>query len=233
MDLERPPLRLTDPIKVAPPATVTPEDYLAPVQVNNINDNDQILSNEEDSDSSFSDSDSDESKDMETDEKSEKDDKEATKDQLLVVGKRRRSQPAKFSSDDYNTPKKRNLRRTSTRTPSASTKIKIKGPPKKKDEVRIPKRGSRCGKCAGCLRQDCGKCVYCKDKPKFGGPGKKKQRCSLRTCSNFEHKPGSIWFLKHQKAINAIMVGNGDYCLEDGILNSLSCPHGHVVRCDC
>ena len=47
------------------------------------------------------------------------------------------------------------------------------------------KRGKGCGGCIGCLREDCGSCIYCKDKPKFGGPGKKKQRCSLRVCSNF------------------------------------------------
>lgn len=54
--------------------------------------------------------------------------------------------------------------------------------------VRRLKRGSRCGICSGCLRDDCGTCPFCLDKPKFGGPGKKKQRCALRTCSNFEHK---------------------------------------------
>lgn len=47
------------------------------------------------------------------------------------------------------------------------------------------KRGRGCGNCPGCLRDDCGTCAYCKDKPKFGGPGRKKQRCSLRVCSNF------------------------------------------------
>lgn len=47
------------------------------------------------------------------------------------------------------------------------------------------KRGRGCGDCPGCLRDDCGKCTYCKDKPKFGGPGRKKQRCALRVCSNF------------------------------------------------
>ena len=47
------------------------------------------------------------------------------------------------------------------------------------------RRGRGCGHCPGCLRGDCGKCAYCKDKPKFGGPGRKKQRCVLRVCSNF------------------------------------------------
>lgn len=36
--------------------------------------------------------------------------------------------------------------------------------------------------CEGCLSVDCGVCVYCKDKKKFGGPGKKKKGCIRRTC---------------------------------------------------
>lgn len=51
-------------------------------------------------------------------------------------------------------------------------------------------RGTRCGRCPGCQKEDCGKCVFCKDKPKFGGPGKKKQRCKERICSNFQHRTG-------------------------------------------
>ena len=40
------------------------------------------------------------------------------------------------------------------------------------------KRGVRCMECPPCLRlEDCGSCIYCKDKPKFGGPGVKKQAC--------------------------------------------------------
>lgn len=38
-------------------------------------------------------------------------------------------------------------------------------------------------KCAGCLASaDCGSCVFCKDKKKFGGPGKKKKGCVTRKC---------------------------------------------------
>ena len=40
------------------------------------------------------------------------------------------------------------------------------------------KRGVRCMECPACLRiDDCSTCVFCKDKPKFGGPGVKKQAC--------------------------------------------------------
>ena len=39
-----------------------------------------------------------------------------------------------------------------------------------------------CGKCQTCTSEDCGKCIYCLDRPKFGGPFVKKQRCIKRRC---------------------------------------------------
>lgn len=39
-----------------------------------------------------------------------------------------------------------------------------------------------CGKCLTCTAEDCGKCIYCLDRPKFGGPFIKKQRCIKRRC---------------------------------------------------
>ena len=59
---------------------------------------------------------------------------------------------------------------------------------KKKLDGEPKRRGRGCGKCEGCQRADCGNCTFCKDKPKFGGPGVKKQRCALRACSNFVKK---------------------------------------------
>lgn len=44
------------------------------------------------------------------------------------------------------------------------------------------KRLARCGKCNNCKSQDCGSCYNCADKPKFGGPGIKKQACINRKC---------------------------------------------------
>ena len=42
---------------------------------------------------------------------------------------------------------------------------------------------SGCGACQGCqTKSDCGQCKMCLDKPKFGGPGKRKQKCELRKC---------------------------------------------------
>ena len=40
----------------------------------------------------------------------------------------------------------------------------------------------KCGQCEGCTRQNCGLCIACLDKPRFGGPGLKKRACKFRVC---------------------------------------------------
>ena len=37
--------------------------------------------------------------------------------------------------------------------------------------------------CPGCIRKDCTSCANCKDMVKFGGKGRKKQRCIYRVCT--------------------------------------------------
>ena len=44
-------------------------------------------------------------------------------------------------------------------------------------------KGNRCGECAACNRDDCGSCLNCRDKPRFGGRGARKQACVMRTCA--------------------------------------------------
>ena len=39
-----------------------------------------------------------------------------------------------------------------------------------------------CSTCANCLKSNCGICANCLDKPKFGGPGKRKRLCTQRRC---------------------------------------------------
>ena len=59
------------------------------------------------------------------------------------------------------------------RTPKPKTPY---SPDSKSDGRR--KRGVRCMKCPACLRtEDCGRCEFCLDKKKFGGPNVKKQAC--------------------------------------------------------
>ena len=43
-------------------------------------------------------------------------------------------------------------------------------------------RSVRCGTCDACSLFDCGACKNCLDKPKFGGPGCRKQACLRRNC---------------------------------------------------
>ena len=43
-------------------------------------------------------------------------------------------------------------------------------------------KSRRCGECEGCMRDDCGQCPACLDKPKFGGRGTKKRACDKRVC---------------------------------------------------
>ncbi|XP_050972981.1 methyl-CpG-binding domain protein 1a isoform X2 [Labeo rohita] len=52
------------------------------------------------------------------------------------------------------------------------------------DDWAAKKRNRRmCRQCVACLREDdCGKCDFCMDKPKFGGSNKKRQKCRLRQC---------------------------------------------------
>ena len=58
----------------------------------------------------------------------------------------------------------------------------------------IGKKRSRCGECEGCLvEEDCGHCHFCADKPKFGGPDRKKQCYAKRKCEStiLVHAPRS------------------------------------------
>uniref|UniRef100_T1KNF2 Nuclear receptor domain-containing protein n=1 Tax=Tetranychus urticae TaxID=32264 RepID=T1KNF2_TETUR len=56
--------------------------------------------------------------------------------------------------------------------------------PAAKVKITPGKKVWSCGKCATCMAEDCGKCIYCLDRPKFGGPFIKKQRCIKRRCLN-------------------------------------------------
>ncbi|XP_029958017.1 histone-lysine N-methyltransferase 2B isoform X2 [Salarias fasciatus] len=48
-------------------------------------------------------------------------------------------------------------------------------------------RSRRCGVCDGCNHEeDCGRCINCLDKPKFGGPNTKRQCCVYKRCDQIE-----------------------------------------------
>ncbi|KAM7446348.1 Lysine-specific demethylase 2A [Porites harrisoni] len=70
--------------------------------------------------------------------------------------------------------KKSVLKKHVSRGPMIGTKV---GP-------GIRRRRTRCGQCENCQREDCGECKTCKDMKKFGGPGRMKQSCQLRVCTD-------------------------------------------------
>ena len=49
--------------------------------------------------------------------------------------------------------------------------------------VTIDQKWKRCGSCQGCLAKDCKTCKFCRDKKKYGGPGKLKQCCVKKKCT--------------------------------------------------
>uniref|UniRef100_A0AAV2MDD3 [histone H3]-lysine(4) N-methyltransferase n=1 Tax=Knipowitschia caucasica TaxID=637954 RepID=A0AAV2MDD3_KNICA len=50
-------------------------------------------------------------------------------------------------------------------------------------------RSRRCGVCKGCNHEDdCGGCINCLDKPKFGGPNTKRQCCVFKRCDQIEER---------------------------------------------
>ena len=60
---------------------------------------------------------------------------------------------------------------------------------KKKENSR---KRRRCGACGGCMRANCGDCVFCLDMTKFGGPGKMKQACEKRACLEEEEESAEL-----------------------------------------
>ncbi|KAL7541581.1 hypothetical protein ACHAXR_011047 [Thalassiosira sp. AJA248-18] len=50
-------------------------------------------------------------------------------------------------------------------------------------------RKMKCGECKACMREDCGVCINCLDKPKFGGPSRLKQACIEKKCPYMRFAP--------------------------------------------
>lgn len=75
-----------------------------------------------------------------------------------------------------------------------------------------PLRGKviRCGYCENCTRDMCGKCIYCLDKPKYGGPNKLKKGCIARRCLNSSEGRGRGGFGGDTKA-NSLPSNNNDF----------------------
>lgn len=122
----------------------------------------------------------------------EEEEEQRSKKGKVLLGKRRRSRPVKFSAENFVAASKRKKRTPRlTKTPTLTS-----------TDPKITKRGRACGVCEGCKKEDCRTCTFCLDKPKFGGPGRKKQRCENRPCSNFQHKRSKKDLKKAEAAAN-------------------------------
>ena len=138
--------------------------------------------------------------DSESDSDSDSLETEDSSNAVKTYSKRQRSRPVKydmeFSPSNISAKAaaaKPEASETASNTPGEEPKPKRRRIRKKREFENPPQvpprlRGKGCGKCKNCTREDCGKCAFCLDKVKFGGPGKKKQKCLLRACLNFEHK---------------------------------------------
>ena len=106
-------------------------------------------------------------------------------------------------------PRKDPPRRSPTRSSPAKSSP-AKSSPAKSTSTPQAKRGTACGECQACTREDCGQCecsyrlaslhrlyffnspfsfiqltgAFCKDKAKFGGKNKLRKRCIHRRCPN-------------------------------------------------
>ena len=69
------------------------------------------------------------------------------------------------------------------------------------------RRAASCGQCDACLRDDCGKCINCLDKPKYGGPGCRKQSCMFKRCNSPRAAPQAG---EAAEAAAAWMAGAGE-----------------------
>ncbi|XP_027869075.1 histone-lysine N-methyltransferase 2B isoform X2 [Xiphophorus couchianus] len=73
--------------------------------------------------------------------------------------------------------------------PKAIKTKKVSSFAKKKGLGPFGYRSRRCGICKGCNHEDdCGKCINCLDKPKFGGPNTKRQCCVYKRCDQIEER---------------------------------------------
>ncbi|XP_078520867.1 methyl-CpG-binding domain protein 1 isoform X4 [Lissotriton helveticus] len=55
-----------------------------------------------------------------------------------------------------------------------------------KRHLSIHRNNRKCGECEPCMQiVDCGRCDFCRDKPKFGGRNLKRQKCRWRQCLRY------------------------------------------------
>lgn len=118
------------------------------------------------------------------------------------------------------TKKKKTKKNTSLKVNSTENKISEQNKNKKKKKVKkeLPKNSStkkyRCKKCEGCKKEDCGACIYCRDKKKFGGSNVIKQACKYRTCIRFTNQENEKKKKKIENDLFELRFSHGKPSLE-------------------
>jgi hypothetical protein len=87
----------------------------------------------------------------------------------------------------------------------------------------------RCGACEGCRRADCGRCPNCRDKPKFGGAGVKKQACQHRRCLQPTRTGGGQWAIR-QHSQGADGDSDGDVSQDSTLPYGSNSPQQSCAR---
>ena len=78
------------------------------------------------------------------------------------------------------------------------------------------RRKENCRKCDNCIREDCGICATCADKRKFGGKGKKRQRCLQRQClANQSDLSTDVQFTSPSTTTSAMQASHANVTLEN------------------
>ncbi|KAL3765839.1 hypothetical protein ACHAW5_004156 [Stephanodiscus triporus] len=90
-------------------------------------------------------------------------------------------------------------------------------------------RKAMCGRCEVCLRDDCGECNFCLDKPKFGGPNRLRKKCLMRRCPNMNPVPTFDASFYASATSKLLAIDGTESPIEDGKIMAL---HRSVVEAE-
>eukprot|EP00088_Acartia_fossae_P062732 TRINITY_DN7593_c0_g2_i10.p1 TRINITY_DN7593_c0_g2~~TRINITY_DN7593_c0_g2_i10.p1 ORF type:complete len:610 (+),score=156.64 TRINITY_DN7593_c0_g2_i10:92-1921(+) len=113
------------------------------------------------------------------------------KDELETLKqKRKEEEQVEIETEETELPRKRGQKRKSDKV-ALTRKHGFKGVTianieERKGLMKCKKKHKlqACRKCEGCQKKNCGTCIFCLDKPQFGGKQILKQKCVERVCNN-------------------------------------------------
>ena len=183
-----------------------------------------------------------------------------TKDMLINDSPSMLSRKTVISRDlsEISSPPEKRLKQQSPDDCSSSTTTAPTANPRKSAKGG---KGIRnrvfCGDCPGCLKNDdCGQCRYCRDKTKFGGQNRLRQKCLHRRCQMDTHRrpppPTSVGTTASSghgivsstlvnsttgeqatiySGVDLARLTSGDTVVEEA--RDRSSPYGHILGKDC